>query len=249
MDGRGYVVMTYARCGATWLAQLLGSTGCLGRPEDWFNGIGYRNRGVSNYPLDRQGQFAQILSAGKSSNGIFGVKLSPERCDQLSGFKWAEQLGAPHFIHLSREDQLARAISEVRAAQTGQWRSTTPPKNEPNYDAMAILKAIKRQAEDEARVRLYFALNQIKPFELSYEALASDPDGAVGCIAEFIGVRLSKAPDLSQVTLGIQRDALNDEWRARFCEDFADINQMLRLQAPLQKILIHKLASALRLKW
>ena len=29
---RGYVIMTYARSGGTWLAQLLGSTGALGRP-------------------------------------------------------------------------------------------------------------------------------------------------------------------------------------------------------------------------
>ena len=87
---RGYVVMTYARSGGTWFAQLVGSTGVLGRPEDWFNGQGYRDRGVTDYPLDCAGQRAMMLSRGMTGNGVFGVKLSPQRLDELWPRRWAE---------------------------------------------------------------------------------------------------------------------------------------------------------------
>lgn len=215
MGGLNYVVMTYARCGATWLAQLLGSTGCLGRPEDWYNGKGYRQRGVADYPLDRAGQLAKVLSDGRSGNGVTGLKLSATRMDELAGFDWAGPLAPSYFIHLNRADRLARAISDVRAEQTGQWRSTTAGKAEPRYDATAIHAALRKQARDEARVRLYFAVNGIAPLALDYAALHADPEGVVARIAAFLGVAPA-APDHAQVTLGVQRDALNEEWRARF---------------------------------
>ena len=104
----GYVVMTYARSGGTWFAQLLGSTGVMGRPEDWYNGTGYRNRGVADYPLDRAGQRAVMLSRGMTANGVFGVKLSPQRLDELAGSNWAEDFADRRFIHLVRRDRLAR---------------------------------------------------------------------------------------------------------------------------------------------
>ena len=232
MGGHNYVVMTYARCGATWLAQLLGSTGCLGRPEDWFNGKGYRKRGIGDYPLDRAGQLAKALSDGRSANGVTGLKLSATRLDELAGFDWAGPLAPSHFVHLNRADRVARAISDVRAEQTGQWRSTTAPAGEPRYDAAAIRAALVKHATDEARIRLYFAVNGIAPLELEYEALEADPESAVARIADFVGVERTGAPDQSQVTLGVQRDALNEEWRARFLAEAGSLDTLPRLDPP-----------------
>jgi LPS sulfotransferase NodH len=219
-----YVVMTYARCGATWLAQLLGSTNCLGRPEDWFNGKGYRKRGVADYPLDRVGQLAKTLSLGRSDNGVAGLKLSPTRIDELAGFDWTGSLAPLRFIHLNRADRVARAISEVRAEQTGQWRSTTAPEGKPRYDRRALHSALVRHARDEARTRLYFDLNGIAPLELTYEELHADPEKIVSRIAEYVGVDRIAPPDHARVTLRVQRDAINEAWRARYLAETAAPN-------------------------
>ncbi len=229
MSRSNYVVMTYARCGATWLAQLLGSTGCLGRPEDWYNGKGYRKRGIADYPLDREGQLTKALSEGRSANDVAGLKMSATRMDELAGFDWSGPLAPPHFIHLNRLDRVARAISDVRAEQTGQWRSTSARDGEPSYDAGAIHAALRKHARDEARIRLYFAVNGIVPFELSYEALHADPEDAVARIADFLGVALIAPPDHGKVTLDVQRDALNEEWRERFMAEAGALNELPRI--------------------
>jgi LPS sulfotransferase NodH len=231
MTANNYVVMTYARCGATWLAQLLGSTNCLGRPEDWFNGKGYRRRGVVDYPLDRAGQLAKVLSVGRSDNGVTGLKLSPSRIDELAGFDWTGSLAPLRFIHLNRADRVARAVSEVRAEQTGQWRSTTPTEGEPRYDAPAIRLALVRHARDEARTQLYFALNGVTPLELTYEELHADPESVVSRIADFVGIGLTPSPDHARVTLSVQRDATNEAWRARYIADAAAPNALPSINA------------------
>lgn len=213
---RNYVVMTYARSGGTYLSQLLGSTGCLGRPEDWFNGTGYRNRGHSDYPLDRAGQLAMVLSGGRSPNGVTGVKLSPVRCDELAGFDWQSPLAPLSYIHLVREDRLGQAISDARAQQTGAYRSTTAPRAEPRYDARRIIGSLHNQLLDEARVRRFFAINGIAPLELTYEALLANEAAVLARIAVFLEVDDLAEPDGAKIELQMQRDAINEEWRARF---------------------------------
>ena len=223
---RGYAVMTYARSGATYFAQLAGSTGCLGRPEDWFNGAGYRNRGVADYPLDRDGQLAKIISQGRSANGVFGVKLSPVRCDELQDFDWARRLGPLAFIHLTREDRLGQAISDARAQQTGQYRSTSTVLAEASYDGAMIANSLNRQLLDEARMRRFFAINGIVPLEITYEGLIADEIAVLERVAGFLGLEEIPRPHHTQISLAVQRNATNDEWRERFVAEVSDFGPM-----------------------
>lgn len=223
---RGYVVMTYARCGGTWFAQLLGSTGALGRPEDWFNGQGYRDRGLTDYPLDRAGQRAMMLSRGMTENGVFGVKLSPQRLDELGGSRWAEDFPERRFIHLVRRDRLARALSDVKAQQTRQFRASSAARGEPRYSARMIRDTILAQAVHEARVQQYFALNGIAPLEIAYEDLLADVPAVLTRVAAFLGVSGGIQPDDEKVGLTIQRDATNVEWRTRFLLEQQTIDRM-----------------------
>lgn len=230
---RSYVIMTYARCGATYLAQLLGSTGSLGRPEDWFNGKGYRDRGIDTYPLDRPGQIQTMLTAGRSANGVCGVKLSPGRLTEIAGLAWTEVLGMPRFVHLTRRDLLGRAISEVRAEQTGKWRSTSAQKAMPDYDADAIRTAIRRHVEGEAQIREYFAWNGIEPLELTYEELIADGPATVARIARFLEIEVPGEIDWTAITLAVQKDAINEEWRNRFLAKHKDLGSLPALNRGL----------------
>lgn len=213
---KGLVVMTYARCGATWFAQMLGSTGCLGRPEDWFNGEGYRNRGLADYPLDRKGQLAVVHSSGRSPNGVAGVKLSVPRLLELEGFDWTSGLGELHFIHLVRRDRLDRAISDHRAQQTGQYRSTSHATGQPRYDRDRIEEIIEAQAREEAAIRRYFAVNGIIPLELAYEDIVGHEAETVRKIADWMGLDAVPSIDPDAIELEIQRDEINEAWRERF---------------------------------
>jgi len=228
---RGYVVMTYARSGGTWFAQLLGSTGALGRPEDWFNGQGYRDRGVTDYPLDRAGQRAMMLSRGMTENGVFGVKLSPQRLDELWRSRWAEDFPERRFIHLVRRDRLGRALSDVKAQQTRQFRASSAGRGAPRYSATMIRDFILAQALNEARVQQYFALNGIAPLEIAYEDLLADVPAVLTRVAAFLGVSGSIQADADMVDLAIQRDATNIEWRTRFLAEHHTIDRMPTLVA------------------
>jgi LPS sulfotransferase NodH len=224
--GRGYAVMTYARSGGTYLAQLLGSTGCLGQPEDWFNGKGYRDRGIAGYPLDREGQLAKVVSEGRSANGVFGVKLSPVRCDELRGFDWAGRLAPLAFIHLTREDRLGQAVSDSKAQQTQQYRSTSGAKGEGVYDGARIARSLDNQLRDEARARRFFAVNGITPLELTYERLLADEANVLTEIARLVGVDTTPIPDRGRIKLAVQRDATSEAWRRRFLAENGDLGQM-----------------------
>ena len=223
---RGYIVLTYARSGGTWFAQLLGSTGVLGRPEDWFNGRGYRDRGATDYPLDRAGQRAMMLSRGMTDNGVFGVKLSPQRLDELRGSGWADDFPERRVIHLVRRDRLARALSDVKAQQTRQFRATSVAQGEPRYSAAMIRDTIRAQAVHEARVQQYFALNGIAPLEIAYEDLLADAPAVLARVAAFLGVDGSIRPDPDKVDLTVQRDATNSEWRMRFLSEQQTIDRL-----------------------
>lgn len=211
-----YVVMTYARSGGTFFAQLVGSTACLGRPEDWFNGTGYRNRGLSDYPLDRPGQLDMVRSRGTSGNGITGLKLSPMRIDDLEGFDWFGALQPKLFVHLVRRDRLGRAISDIIAQQTKQYRSTSPVQGQPRYDRKLILNSLTQQAIDEGRAQLYFAMHGIEPLEITYEELCEDPEAMVQRLADALGVAGPAQFRHDLVELKIQRGEVNQAWRDRF---------------------------------
>lgn len=232
MTARGYVVMTYARSGATYLAQLLASTGVLGCPEDWFNGQGYRNRGIADYPLDRDGQLAMVRTRGRTANGVFGLKLSPVRCDALRGFDWAQRLGPLSYVHLTREDRLAQAISDVRAQQTRQYRSTSPPQTAPVYAGAKIAASLDNQLRDEARVRRFFAVNGIAPLEVTYEQLLADEAAVLHRIAGLVGVAEPVVADRSRIELEVQRDDLNAAWRERFLAENRHLASMPQVGPP-----------------
>lgn len=195
------------------------------RPEGWFNGTGYRDRGIADYPLDREGQLAKV-SEGSSANGVYGVKLSPVRCEELRDFDWARRLAPLAFIHLTRADRLGQAISDAKAQQTGQYRSTSMSRGMATYDGSRIAASLANQLRDEARVRRFFAVNGIAPLEFTCEDLLADELGILQRIAGFLGVDGVPLPDRARIELTIQRDATSDAWRERFLAEYGDLVHM-----------------------
>lgn len=229
---RGYVICSQPRSGTNLLCQILESTGVLGRPQDYFNGAGFRARGRSEYPLDREAQLAAILTEGCTPNGVYGVKMFCARFDQVVATRWPDRLPGLHFIFLDRADLLGQALSNVRAAQTGSYRANAAETRPPFYDPEHIRRQLQANVRDRARWQLYFARNAIVPLTLSYEQIVAAPQAAAEAVARLVGVGGQVAIDMTAVALTVQRDALTEDWRQRFEVSQRDTTVLDRLVMP-----------------
>src|SRR5262245_19531486 len=125
---RGYAICTAPRAGSNFLGQVLASTHVLGRPLEYFNTLARRAiERDPTYPDDPREQIERILTAGATSNGVYGLKIFAYQHDKISTkVHWSEALPRLQLVHLKRRDLLGQAISWCRAEQTSQYRSNQP---------------------------------------------------------------------------------------------------------------------------
>lgn len=233
MTARGYVICGHPRCGSNYLCQLLDSTGTLGHPQDWFNGPGIRAREDASYPLSPREQLEQVRLRGMTANGVYGLKMFGTGFDRMAGLDWATALPGLQWVHLERLDLLGQAISDVRALQTGQYRSTGRPRGEPRFDARAIRESLGRIARDIARWKLFFGHNGIAPLHLTYEGVVSAPQAAVDAVGALAGAPGSHPIQTLRVSLEVQRDAVSDQWRQEFLSREKDLSRLEALPSAI----------------
>lgn len=218
-EPRGYAICTAPRSGSNLLCQYLASTGVLGKPLEYFNWQGRRGNEDPDYPDAPAAQIRMILSRGATPNGAYGVKLFwYQHSETSAALDWTQALPNLSYVYLERRDRLAQAISWARALQTSQYRSTQPRRAEPAYDAELIRLRLYDLDREYAQWPAFFAQRGITPLALAYEDFAGDPQRAVDAVAQILGVApRSIAREL--IDLAIQRDALNEQWRARFVRE------------------------------
>ena len=218
---RGYAICTSGRSGSTLLCQYLSSTDQLGRPLEYFNAAGRRAIEDPSYPDDAEQQIERILTQGATANGVYGVKLFPAQAAALPpSLDWTLRLPDLRFVLLKRTDVLGQAISLLRATQTNQWRASLPAQGVAAYDGGRIrdhLRAVKRDYE---HWRQFFARKGVEPVVITYEDFIADPQATVNRVAGLFGLQGRASVKLKAVDLTIQRDALTEDWRARFRRDF-----------------------------
>ena len=107
------------RSGSNYLSQLLASTGVLGNPREYFNAPGRRRYDDPAYPDDPHEQLRQVLTTGRTANGIYAVKV---HYFQIAALKQVvdptRELPHLRFIVLDRRDVLRQAVSWSRARQS-----------------------------------------------------------------------------------------------------------------------------------
>ena len=163
-----YIICTSPRSGSTLLCKLLASTGVAGKPDSHFHEPSLE-RWLDYYDLRPDPAvskkqrlsmiFAAAISEGSADTGIFGLRLQrhsfaffmkqlavlhPESDGEYGRFQAA--FGRTLFVHLTRTDKVAQAVSYVKAQQTGLWHMApdgtelerlAPPKD-PVYDLSLI---------------------------------------------------------------------------------------------------------------
>ena len=215
MPFSAYVICATPRSGSTLLCDLLAASGVAGQPHSYLRNedVGYWAhlwgvsgvKAVSNQEFNRS-YLAAMIKEGMGQTGIFGLRLmwqslseATERLGSAFGgaCEFAAQcsrtFGPTLFIHLSRKDKVAQAVSLVRAQQTGLWhkasdgseRERTAPPQAPIFDAARIHQAYQSLVSDDANWSSFFSHNGVQPVRLWYEDLAI---GTHAILAEILAV-------------------------------------------------------------
>jgi len=245
-----YILCATPRSGSTLLCGLLAATGRTGNPDsfyrpqsrmDWVREWGLPDPvGMDKAEFDRSFLEAAIR-AGRGDTGIFGLRLMRENLEELSAildrlhpglasdrarFEWA--FGEVLYIHLSREDTLAQAVSLVRAEQTGLWHvapdgtelERLAPPEPPRYDFDRIGRAVAGYEAFEAAWVFWFKEQGIEPLRIGYERLSADPVTTLVAICEALQIRPPKT-DAIRPEVAKLADSVSRDWMRRYRSDLA----------------------------
>ena len=245
-----YVLCTAPRSGSTLLCKLLADTGIAGRPGSHFH-----EPSLAEWLADldlpevpgrsERGTVAAVFRAaidkGRGGTPVFGLRLQrhsfaffseklallhPGPAGDVARMRAA--FGRTLFIHLTRADKVAQAVSLVRAEQTGLWHRAadgselerTAPPREPVYDGEALRAAFDRLNGYEREWQAWFARENVQPLRLTYDALSADPSGTLATVLQALGLPPGAA---SAITPGTARlaDATSRDWADRLRAELA----------------------------
>ena len=162
------------------------------------------------------------LSEGEK---VTGIKASVDQAEMLFQCNAIpDYFDKVHWLMVQRDDTLAQAISFSIAAQTRQWTSNDMPTSaDPVYNFEDIKRRIEMLCDEQAQLNAFCAMRGIAPIRATYEEFTADSKGSVLNIAGQMGIE-SLSLDESLLTLRPQSDERNEEFRARFIEDYAARN-------------------------
>ena len=240
-----YVVCTSPRSGSTLLCKLLAATGVSGNPasyffdpsvEDWLADLdikvdaGKTEREVLKVVL------REVVKKGRSGTGMFGLRqqahglafLSKKLADlypreATDAVRFQRAFGTTLYIHLTRDDKIAQAVSFVKARQTGLWHMApdgselerSAPHRELSYDVKALQGCVETMMAYDYSWYEWFLRAGIKPLRIRYDDLANDP---VGILRDVLGrLGLDQAAAKGSVP-GVKKlaDTTSVQWAAQF---------------------------------
>ena len=240
-----YVICTSPRSGSTLLCKLLAETGVAGNPdsyfhrtslEDWLTDLDVTPEEAAT-PRDVLAEvFRAAIGQGRDGGDLFGLRLQRHSFQFLleklavlhpGDFSDVERFrlsfGSTLFIHLSRPDKVAQAVSYMKADQTGLWHvapngaelEQLAPHREPVYNGDELKSCVEMMTAYDRQWEGWFASEGIDPLRISYEDLSSDPAGTLRNILEQLGLDPSKADGIEP---GVRKlaDDINQDWIAQF---------------------------------
>ncbi|MFT3988768.1 Stf0 family sulfotransferase [Aestuariivirga sp.] len=240
----GYIICGTPRTGSTLLCGLL-KMAKAGAPHsfyrrqniaEWAESWGVPAPGtVSGAEFDTA-YLQAAIRAGRGGTDIFGMRLMKENLGEVSGIldrmfpglpsdkaRLERAFGQIAYLHLSREDKLAQAVSLIKAQQTGLWHvapdgteiERVAPPQELQYDSGRIARELAALEGYDAAWNTWFATQGINPIRIGYQALAAAPAATLSTICGKLGL---PAPALHDVKpeVAILADATSLDWMRRF---------------------------------
>lgn len=244
-DYEAYVICTSPRSGSTLLCKLLAATGVSGKPGSHFHEpsiarwLEYHHLAAEPGAALRdtlRRVFDAAIARGTGDTGIFGLRL------QRHSFEFfVEQLGVHNpglpndrarfeaafgrtlFIHLTRPDKVAQAVSGLKAEQTGLWHlapdgteiERSAPPAEPAYDGAGLRRLYDEFTGFDAAWPAWFAAEGISPLRITYDELSADPRTTLRRVLTALGLDPIAA---DPVVPGVAKlaDRMSEEWVSRF---------------------------------
>ena len=241
----GYVICGTPRTGSTLLCDLLAWTKRAGDPDSffrfqiidwWAEEWGLPRRDTMDRTEFDAAYLAAAIEAGKGGTPVFGLRLMRENLEELSALldrlfpslpsdraRLERAFGPLLYIHLTRRDKLAQAVSLVKAQQTGLWHiapdgteiERLSPPQEPRYDVDALRRVLAELESYDAAWSGWFEEQGISPLRIDYDSLSADPAAVLAVICGALGI---EAPEAGRVTPGVARlsDETSLEWMRRY---------------------------------
>ena len=214
---------------------MLGNSGCLGSPDEYFcpqNRARFVRENHLQEALESNKLVQAIIAGHTSESGIFSAKLFPDNLDWILSAHGADPgsvdnpllrhiFPEPVFIRIDRRDKLAQAISLVKSQQTSLWHSDAAPlfrRLKPYYDRERISRAKRILELDSQRWDNFFRRCGIQPLALNYEDFSSDLRGTVQRIFDYLQLD-SRADEIPLPAKRILRDSTSEDWKKRYEEE------------------------------
>jgi LPS sulfotransferase NodH len=233
------------RSGTTLLCDLLSGTGIAGQPQSYYRRedvLDYaRAWGVSSPDVIGDEAFERtyleaVRRAGTAKTGIFGLRLMwssvaelsarlsaiyTDRLEDAARFELA--FGKPLYIHISRHDKVAQAISLLKAKQSGLWhraadgteRERSAPPTPLVYDSARLAGLVQELEADDAAWNSWFSRFGIEPLRLTYERLAAEPQAVLAQVLSGLALDVTIAASVDVRTAKLA-DETTLEWTRRF---------------------------------
>ncbi len=127
------------------------------------------------------------------------------------------------YLHLSREDKIAQAVSLLKAEQSGLWhvnadgteRERLKPEQSPVYDSGLLSEFVATLEKHDLAWRRWFAEQEINPIHVTYGSLSSEPQTVLANVLSSLGLEPSKAREVEPGTAKLA-DSESCEWAIRF---------------------------------
>jgi len=240
-----YIICGTPRSGSTLMCEMLAATGVAGRPNSYYRqqsiacwadiwGVSHPN-GTDDLDFEKA-YLAAMLREGTNGTGIFGLRLmwssvadASRRLNRIYGgqaavtARFEQAFGKPFYIHLSREDKVAQAISRLRAEQSGLWHLAadgsvfegTDTLQPTAYDHDRIAAFYTELKDNEAAWEDFFTTHNIEPLRLTYDTVTAAPQAALAKILSALG----RDPEIAktiQVGTSKMANSTSQEWAERF---------------------------------
>jgi LPS sulfotransferase NodH len=218
--------------------QYLPATSQAPQPREWFAGVEDETILSLLDPLDpgtpdlapAEIWRDYIRTVGRTPNGVWGGKLMWNHTDDLlARARELEQVPDDadldatlralfgddlKLVYVTRPDKVAQAVSLWTAVQTQSWRAGRgTPAAEARYAFAGVDHLVRQLEEQDAAWRDWLAATGRAAHAVAYDALASDPAGAIGDVLRFLGL---PADDVPAPATERQGDGRSAEWADRY---------------------------------
>ena len=154
-----------------------------------------------------------VLLEGAGDTRVFGMRVQSESLSDLSkrlkvfypeelsdSNRFYTAFSTSHYIHLSREDKIAQAVSLLKAEQSGLWHIHADGKERerlkkghvPVYDFKVLSNLVTELEEHDAAWKAWFNQEKIQPLSITYEALCAKPLAVLTDVLSYLNLDATK---------------------------------------------------------